>query len=171
MTDYTHLKKLDVNEDSEAEYVFDDVVVGRAEDGSNIYASIFFRPMTEDNRVYLNERIRQSTERAESIAQQPRGKDADKVQNLVDRMEGDREAFRKIVSKTCALRWGNAPLDVDGKSHEFSEAECYDFLKALPNYMLERLRTWVSNTYNFVDPVAFASGGGVVKDPAALGNS
>lgn len=171
MVDFSHLKKLEVNEDSEAEYVFNDVVIGYDETGANQHASIWLRPMTENNRIYLNEKVRQSNERAEAIARQTRGKDADKVQQIIDRLEDDREYARKIIAKTCAIRWGSAPLDVEGKAHEFSEEVCYEFLKCVPNRAMARLIMFVENEYNFVDPVAYATGGGVVKDPNALGNS
>lgn len=170
MADYSHLRKLDVTQESEAEYTFDDVVVGRAEDGSNIYASIWCRPMVEANKLFLNERIRMSTERADKAAKQPRGEKKDKVQQLADRMEEDRESERKLIAHTCALRWGNPPLDVEGKANEFTPDECYAFLSALPTFMFDPFRQWVQNPYNFVDPVAFASGGGVV-DGETLGNS
>jgi hypothetical protein len=167
VADYSHLKKLDVTDASEAEYVFSDVAVGRNEDGSVINPTIFFRPMIDSNRHYLNERIRLSTERAEQTAAADK---KDKVQQLADRLNADRDADRVLISRTCALRWGVAPKDIDGKEHEFSPDECLAFRTALPNYMFDPLRSWVQNPYNFVDPEAYRTGGGIV-DPETLGNS
>lgn len=167
MPDYSHLRKLDVTDESEAEYTFGDIVVGRGPDGAAVHPSIFFRPMVDANKHYLNERIRLSSERAERAT---KGGKKDKVQQLADRLDEDRETDRVLIAKTCALRWGTAPLDVDGNAHDFSFEECLAFLQALPNYIFEPLRNWVTNPYNFVDPDAYATGGGVV-DADALGNS
>lgn len=167
MSDYSHLRKLDVTGDSEAEYVFSDIIVGRNKDGTGVHPSIFFRPMVDSNKLYLNERIRMSTERAETSAKD--GK-KDKVQKLADRIDEDRETDRALIAKSCAIRWGVAPLDAKGKAHDFSTDECLSFLKALPNYIFEPLRAWVTNPYNFVDPDAYATGGGIINADA-LGNS
>lgn len=167
MADYSHLRKLDVTEASEAEYAFRDIVVGRNEDGSAINPTIWFRPMTEANKLFLHERIKLSTERAEAIA---KNKKKDKVQQLADRMDEDRETDRQLIAHTCALRWGTPPLDAEGKANDFSPAECLAFLQALPTYMFEPLRAWVQNPYNFVDAEAYETGGGIVS-AVALGNS
>ena len=57
MADYSHLKKLDVNEQTTAEYIFEDIP-GEP--------SIIFAPMTASNPDYLNERVRIAVERAEA---------------------------------------------------------------------------------------------------------
>lgn len=167
MSDYSHLKTLDVTEETEAEYTFTDVLVGRNGDGTGVYPSIFFRPMIESNKLFLNERIRLTTERAD---QAPKGKKKDKVVQLVERLDDDRENDRVLIARTCAVRWGTAPKDKDGVEHEFSADECLSFLQALPNYMFDPLRGWVSNPYNFVNPEAYKTGGGIV-DADTLGNS
>lgn len=167
MSDYSHLQKLDVTEESEAEYTFTDIIVGRNEDGTPVYPSIFFRPMIESNKIYLHERIRLSTERAEAVA---KSKKKDKVHQLADRMVEDRDADREMIAKTCALRWGTAPKDAQGKEHEFSAEECLSFLKAVPNIFFDPLRTWIQNPYNFIDQQAYETGGGIVSADA-LGNS
>lgn len=168
MSDYTHLRKLDVTGESEAEYVFGDIIVGRNQDGTVVNPSIFFRPMVDANKAYLNERIRLASERANDT--KAGSKKKDKVQQLADRLDEDRETDRVLIARTCALRWGTAPLDTKGKAHEFTPDECLSFLQALPNYMFEPLRAWVQNPYNFIDADAYATGGGVVNADA-LGNS
>lgn len=167
MADYSHLRQLDVTDQSEAEYTFSDIIVGRNADGSGIHPSVFFRPMIESNKLFLNERIRLSTERADAMS---RAKKKDKVAKLADRLDEDRDTDRILIARTCAIRWGTAPKAVDGKEHAFSPDECLAFLQALPNYIFEPLRSWVQNPYNFVDPVAYETGGGVVAADA-LGNS
>lgn len=166
MSDYSHLRNLDVTGESEAEYTFSDIIVGKDESGASISPSIWFRPMTEGNKAYLHERIRMATERAEATA---KSKKKDKVAQLADRMAEDRDADRVMIAKTCAIRWGVAPRDKDGKEHEFSAEECLAFFQALPDYIFEPLRGWVQNPYNFVDPQAYETGG--LMDASALGNS
>lgn len=167
MADYSHLRKLDVTEESEAEYTFSDIIVGRNDDGSGISPSIFFHPMVQSNKRFLRERIRVSTERAEQVS---KSKKKDKVEQLVDRMDEDLEFDRVLAARACAVRWGVAPKDKDGNEPEFSAEECLSFLQALPDFIFEPLRGWLQNPYNFVDAEAYETGGGIV--PAdALGNS
>lgn len=141
MADFSHLRKLDVTEESEAEYVFEEIW-GEP--------SIWFRPMTDANPEYLNERVRVAVERAEKDQKETKKKRREKILSS-DRLEDDREVDRILMAKTCALRWGTPPKDIDGNDVEFSEANLLDFLRALPNYMLDPCRGWVANVYNFVD--------------------
>lgn len=160
MVDFSHLQKLDVTEASEAEYVFDDIP-GEP--------SIWFRPMTDANADFLNERVRLAVERAEAAQKETKAQRRKRVLSA-EQLEDDREQDRILMARTCALRWGNPPKDVDGNTPEFSEENCLAFLRALPNYMLDPCRGFVSNVYNFIDPEArkaltTADGG------EALGNS
>lgn len=143
MADFSHLKKLQVSENSEAEYTFDDIW-GEP--------SIWLRPMTDSNSIYLNERVRMAVERAEKNEKELKGKKRKASEVLSsDRVEEDRDQDRILIAKTCALRWGTPPLDASGQEVVFSEQEVLDFLRALPNYMVDPLRGWISNPYNFVD--------------------
>lgn len=150
MVDFSHLKKLDVSEASEAEYVFEDIVIGRTPEGVDICPSIWFRPMTDANPLYLNERVRIAVERAEQANKETKGQRRKRLLSS-DQLEEDRELDRVLMARTCAIRWGTPPKDVDGNEPEFSEANCYDFLKALPSYMIDPCRGFVANVYNFVD--------------------
>lgn len=165
--DYSHLRALHVTQENEAEYTFNDIIVGRNEDGSPVFPSIFFRPMVQSNKLFVHERIRLSTERAEAIN---KTKKKDKVAQLVDRLEEDRDFDMVLIATTCAIRWGTAPKDKDGKEHEFSADECLAFLRMLPEYAFEPLRMWIQNAYNFIDQEAYETGGGIVSADA-LGNS
>lgn len=156
MPDFSHLRKLDVTEESEAEYVFDEIP-GEP--------SIWFRPMTDANPKFLNERVRVAVERAEKDQKTSKAKRKEKILSS-DRLEEDREIDRILLAKTCAIRWGTPPKDVNGDTPEFSEENCLAFLRALPNYMLDPCRGFVSNVYNFVDR------GALTADQAeTLGNS
>lgn len=144
MADFSHLRKLDVNEDTLSEYVFDDIPGN---------PSIWCRPMTDGNKAFMNARVRVSIERAE------RDKEALKERRsreslTTDRLEEDREIDRKLIADTVAVRWGKAPRAADGSFPEFSKEVCAAFLGALPNYMLDPFRNWLSNPYNFVSQAA-----------------
>lgn len=141
MPDFSHLAKLDVTEASEAEYTFDEIW-GEP--------SIWFHPMTDANPVFLNERVRLAVARAEASEKDTKKQRRAKVLSS-DRLEEDRELDRLLMAKTCAVRWGNPPRDKDGNVVEFSEQNVLDFLRAIPSYMLDPARGWVSNPYNFVD--------------------
>lgn len=141
MADFSHLKKLEVTEESEAEYVFDDIW-GEP--------SIWFRPMTEANPEFMNERVRLAVERAEKEGKAPKKKRRQQMLST-DRLEDDREQDRILMANTCALRWGTAPKDLEGNEVEFSKANALDFLRAIPTYMLDPARGWIANPYNFVD--------------------
>lgn len=142
MTDFSHLQKYDVTAESEAEFVFEDI---KGE------PSIWFRPMTDANEEYLNARIRFSVERAEKDQKGSKAKRREKILST-DRLKEDRDMDRVLMANTCAIRWGNPPLDKNGDVPEFTKANCLAFFRALPDYMFDPCRGFVSNVYNFVAP-------------------
>ena len=141
MADFSNLKPLHISEETLAEYTFDDIP-GEP--------SIWLAPATDANPHYQGERLRVSIERAEAAEKAPRNRKR-KVALTVDDIEADRELDRELLARCCAKKWGTPPKDVNGKEPEFSEANCYDFFKALPNYMFDPLRNFVANPFNFVD--------------------
>lgn len=144
MADFSHLKTLDVTEESEAEYIFEDIP-GEP--------SIWFRPMTDSNPDFMNERVRLAVERAEKDQAKTKAKRRKQVLST-DRLEEDRDFDRILMARTCVIRWGKPFADVDGKVHDLNEQTALDFFNALPNYMLDPCRGWLSNPYNFVNPDA-----------------
>lgn len=141
MADFSNLKPLHISEETLAEYTFDDIP-GEP--------SIWLAPATDANQHYQAERLRVSIERAEAAEKAPRNRKR-KVALTVEDIEADRELDRELLARCCAKKWGTPPKDVTGKEPEFSEANCYDFFKALPNYMFDPLRNFVANPFNFVD--------------------
>ena len=133
MVDFSHLKKKDVTAASLAEYVFEDI------DGE---PSIICAPASDANAAFTNESIRMQIEETEQALSRPtkRGK-ARYVQTPAEREE-EREKDRHLIARFCAVRWGTAPVDVNGAAPEFTPDNCYDFLKALPNWMLDPFRSW-----------------------------
>ncbi|MFL6864112.1 MAG: hypothetical protein ACJ8DZ_14045 [Allosphingosinicella sp.] len=158
MTDYSHFAALDVTAETTREYTFD-MIPGEP--------SIILAPAHDSNEAFLNERLRMQLERAEATVAAPRGKKAPKAtpESLRKGIEEDRDFDRKLIANTCARGWGVPPKDKNGKSPEFSPAECYDFLNALPDWMFDPLRNYAANIYNFIDRSAITGGAD------ALGNS
>lgn len=161
MADFSHLASLNVTSESTREYSFD-LIPGEP--------SIILAPAHDSNETFLNERLRMQIERSEKLAAAPRGKKSDRPKTTPDllkkQLEEDRELDRYLIAHTCARSWGTPPRDKDGNEPEFSAEECYSFLKALPDYMLDPLRNYAANLYNFVDRPAAAGG-----DADTLGNS
>lgn len=151
MADFSNLKVLDVTNESTAEYGFPDIP-GEP--------SIILAPAHDSNEAFLNERLRLSIERADRLSAEPRGRKAAKAtpEDLKRQLEEDREMDRVLISRVCARNWGTAPKDVKGDQPEFSEANCYDFLAALPIYMFDPLRNFAANIYNFVKRPPITSG-------------
>lgn len=148
MADFSHLQKLAVTDESEAEYIFEEIW-GEP--------SIWFRPMTDANTAFLNERVRLAVQRAEADQKGTKKSRREKILSS-DRLEEDREQDRILLANTCALRWGTPPRDVDGNEVEFSAEECLSFLRALPNYMIDPCRGWAQNPYSFVNREAAKPG-------------
>lgn len=158
MVDFSNLKLLDVTDDTTAEYGFP-FIPGNP--------SIILAPAHDSNEAFLNERLRLSIERGEKATLEVRGKQKKTTPEEIKRtIEEDREQDRRLIAHTCARGWGVAPKDVDGNQPEFSPENCYDFLRALPDYMLDPLRNFAVNIYNFVKrpPISEAEAGDLGND-------
>lgn len=163
MVDFSQLRKLDITGSTVVEYRFPDIP-GEP--------SIMVAPATDANEVFLNERIRFNAERAAKQAKMPPRKDvigteSTNPQVTIDQIEASREADRVLLSRCCGKAWGTPPVDVNGDTPEFNEANCYDFFKALPNWLFDPLRQFVQNIYNFVPRVTSLD----PDDADAVGNS
>lgn len=109
--------------------------------------SIIFAPAHDSNPVFHDERLRLALEASDKEPQ--RAADIT-VESLKQQEIDDRERDRKLLSRTCARAWGVAPKDIKGAQPEFSVENCYDFFVALPEWMFDPMRNWVTNLYNFV---------------------
>lgn len=152
MADFSNIASLVVNEETLREYTFD-LIQGEP--------SIWLAPATDENKPYLEERLRLALEAAEQAPRLPRGKrpKITAAQMAAD-MEKDRETNRVLLARCCARKWGTTPVDATGNKPEFSEQNCYDFLKALPSHMFDPFQNWAGNIYNFVErpPISSAAG-------------
>ena len=127
MADFSHLKAYDVSPDREVPYRFD-MIAGAP--------TIWCKPGNNANPAFLNETLRLAQER-------PRGPRA----TTKDTMEAARQEDREIIAKTCATRWD--VKDSKGRPVEFSAQHCEEFFRALPNWIFDRFRAWVTEPANF----------------------
>lgn len=144
MVDFSHLKKLEITRETTREYIFADI------EGE---PSVVLAPANDANRDFLDARVRLSVERAEKAAAEPRGKvPVPKLtpEAYVNQLEEERETDRMLLAHSCIRDWGTAPVDAKGKAVEFSAENAYEFLKQLPDYMLDPLRNFAANIYNFI---------------------
>lgn len=167
MVDFSNLTRLDVTDETTVEYVFS-LVPGQP--------SVWLAPATDQNKLYLNERLKIATQRAEKLAAEAKGRGGRsrkkaKVQITADDFEEDREVDRVLLARTCCKRWGVAPKDVKGDQPEFNEENCYAFLKALPDYMLDPFRNFAGNVYNFMPSLGDDFLPITDEEKEALGNS
>lgn len=143
MADFSQLEALAVTRETTREYIFTNIV-GEP--------SIIVSPATDDNADFLAARLELALTDAPAVddTKKPR-KQSEKVkaQDLIKQYDDDREFDRKVLSRACARNWGTVPVDKAGEPVEFSEQNVYDFLKALPNYMLDPFRGFCGNIYNF----------------------
>lgn len=141
MVDFSHLKALAVTRETTREYTFDRIKGD---------PSVIVSPATDDNEDFLNGRLEAALQEApenDGKAKKQSGKMTTGA--IKDQYEENREIDRKLIAKTCVRAWGTPPVDRSGKPVEFSEENVYEFLKALPNYMIDPFRGFCGNIYNF----------------------
>lgn len=131
MTDFSHLKKLDVNGRvvEMPLYVLEGTPV------------LLLRSAMHDNKPYVNA-VLKSTSRQMSRMQ--RGVVTQEILNQ------QREQDRVLFAKHVIVGWRGV-MDSGGKPVEFSTDVCQEFLQALPDYILDDIKLFASTPSNFVD--------------------
>jgi hypothetical protein len=160
MADFSHLKALAVSRETTKEYVFDRI------EGE---PSVIVAPATDDNTDFLNARLDVALADApEETADKPKKKQSGKVsrEDLVRQYDESRETDCRLIADTCIRDWGTPPLDRAGKAVEFTPQNAYEFLMALPHYMVDPFRGFCVNIYNFVPKPGHRK-----SDEEKLGNS
>jgi hypothetical protein len=157
LPDFSNLAAYAVNAETTAEYVFIDI------EGE---PSIICAPAVETNLPYYNESLRLTVEQSEADRKKltKRGRRAVLTEIDADDMEEARDKDRRVIAMFCARSWGTAPVDAQGNAVEFSAEICLAYLRALPFYIFDPMRRWVTNPRNFVQKGKLEPGAG-----AALG--
>jgi hypothetical protein len=155
--DFSNVRALAVTKETTAEYSFP-FIPGEP--------SIVLAPATDANEAFLNERLRLQIESVEKAPEARKKSRKITAEEMKESMAEEREMDRLLISRTCARSWGVAPRDVNGNQPEFTPDNCYDFLKALPDYMFDPLRNFAANIYNFVKRPTVSE-----EDAERLGNA
>jgi hypothetical protein len=102
--------------------------------------TIWFKPGTDVNKAFLNESLRRANLRNNTSRRAKRLTE--------DTLKASRDEDREVLAKTCATRWD--VKDANGKAVEFSEANCLAFFRALPDWLFDEIRAFVTDPANFV---------------------
>lgn len=132
MPDFSHLKALEQKGDASFPYKMEQI------EGA---PTIWFRPATDANKDFLNETLRRANERA--------GRSRRGARITPDSLEASRAEDKEVIAKTCAVAWD--VKDAKGKAVEFNETNCLEFFQALPDWLFDEIRGWVTNPTNFLN--------------------
>lgn len=128
--------------------------------------TILTRPATSANTRYNNARLKSLGKRTGSGRRKMRVSPAT--------VEAARKEDADLLSKFCVTGWGeSAPVDSSGAAVPFSAENAREFFLAIPDWMFDDFRNWVSEPTNFVGD-ASADAGDEEEDPMTdeeLGNS
>lgn len=132
MVDFTHLKVLEQKGDAEVPYKLEQI------DGA---PTIWFLPGTDANKPFANESLRRANARARTNRRSKRV--------TADTISAARDEDRELIAKFCARRWD--VKDAKKKDVEFSPENCLEFFRALPDWLFDDIRGFVTDPGNFVD--------------------
>lgn len=136
MPDFSQIKKLDITADKTAVFIFYNIV-GEPE--------LTVRPATEVNKQFFNALLRRA--RKNNKAVQAGAINAGMI-------SANRDEDRDLYSQFVISGWKKV-VDADDKEVEFTQQNCLDFLKALPDFEFDDLRQFASNpiTFNTQDSI------------------
>lgn len=135
MSEFDHLRKLDITNEATAEYALTRISVN----GKS--PKLILAPATEANKRYHAAVLKRAPKAAKMM------KDgAFNIDTLDEYRQEDRDLFAKHVIKG----WIDM-LSLEGNEINFSEAACQDFLKALPDWIFDDIREFAGNATNFSD--------------------
>lgn len=132
MVDFSHLNALQQRGDTEFPYKLEQIKGA---------PTIWFLPATDANKSFMNETLRRANARA--------GRNRRGQRVTQDVIRESRTEDKEVFAKTCARRWN--VQDASGVDVEFSEDNCREFFDALPDWLFDDIRTWLTNAANFVD--------------------
>lgn len=102
---------------------------------------LFSLPALDTNKPYHNEWLRRVAARQEEGG---RGTEV-----TGDVLSEARSEDRELLGTLCLTGWENV-VDAKGNPVEFTPAEGWEFLKALPNWLFDRYRNWAMTPLRFV---------------------
>ena len=135
MTDFSHLNKLNVTNESQAEYELSEL------EGAPV---LTVRPANESNAGYMNGLLRLTGSKRAGR----------KVKTKVDTkaMAEMRDNDKALYPEHVIIGWTNM-LDAKGKQVVFSEKEAKDLLAQLPNWIFDGLRGFANDPESFIEGI------------------
>lgn len=130
MADYKSLaKNVQVDPKKEVPFVFDML------EGS---PTIWSLPATEENKPFMNESLRRVAARKTR-----RTKIA-----TADTVSQSRSEDKELLAHFCARRWN--VKDGSGKEVEFSAEEAIEFFNAIPDFLFDEYRAYLTDITNWI---------------------
>lgn len=105
-------------------------------------ARLELKPASEANKPYFNALLKQSAKRARAVA---RG-----AAITADVLSKNRDEDRVLYSEYVVKGWEGI-VDAQNKLVPFSNEDCVEFLKALPDWLFDRIRNHASAPENYVE--------------------
>ena len=131
MSKFEHLGKLDVKDKNVVDYVIFQI---------ESEPVLKLKPATEANKPYFNAVLRGSRKNMRAIR-------SGSINAIM--LEENRAQDRELFPKHVVAGWEKV-TDSDGKPVPFSEENCQDFLRALPDWIFDEIRDFAGNAANFV---------------------
>ncbi len=132
MSDFSYLDKLQVNDNVIIDFELDDIP------GEPI---LKISPASEGNKPYFNAVLKGSMSRIKQI----------KGRKINTKMiESNRNEDRVLFAKHVIKGWEGIK-DSKGKLAEFNQDNCLSFLKALPDFIFDKVRNFAADPVNFCE--------------------
>lgn len=129
MSNFSHLKKLDVKDRTAKYQIFQ--IEGEP--------TLIMKPATEANKPYFNSVLKKSRRKVKAV--QAGALNSKMIQENRDE---DRELFPKAV----VIGWEGI-VDNKGKEVPFTTEDCAQFLEALPDWIFDQVRNFAASSENF----------------------
>lgn len=144
MTDFSHLGRLEVSRDDLVPFTFDEIdpppmLLVRCTVGNAGYQAAI-----RAQRADIQRRARRARERR-GKSRRGRGAERDPVFELT------READRAAYPGNVVGDWRDV-VDSEGADTPYGDEDCERFLRALPDWLFDRLRLYCLDPENFVAP-------------------
>lgn len=133
MTNFSHLRSLQVQQDTTVEFTFYRI-------GGEPTLSV--RHAGQENRDFFNAALKKSKQAARRL----RGRQGAAPSH--EDIERARREDAALFAKHIVTGWEDV-LDADGEAVEFSEEVCLEFLLAIPSDMFTELRAFCLDINNF----------------------
>ena len=140
-TDFSHLQQLEVSQPTEEEPHEYDLY----EIDTN---PVLFVRCTQSYAPYENAIRAKRADIERKFRQQRKGKGRKRATDAL--LELMREPDRDAYPGTIVYGW-KTNLDANGKEVKYSDAACRDFLRALPDWLFDRIRLYCMDPQNFTE--------------------